>query len=192
MVRIKNRYLLVHILSPDFTPSSALKTSDQALPAVVEFHRPCPDTLDSRLFAQMIREQVSLMYGDYGLGLVSGSLKIIYLSTATSTVIVKVVRDHYRLVWAALSFMTQLPDRTKGPPRACVMRVVRVSGTIKKAEEEAVRRAREAILKARGESGGDGLAALLRKAEGEDGNDSAMMGVDGFDDEDGVTESEGD
>ena len=189
MVRIKNRYLLVHILSPDLGPSSASKNSDQALPAVVEFHRPSPDTLDTRLFAQMIREQISLMYGDYGLGLVSGSLKIIYLSTATSTVIVKVARDHYRLVWAALSFITQLPDRAKGP-RACVMRVVRVSGTIKKAEEEAIRRAREAILKAQGEVGGDSLAALLGKGGVADGKDSAGMGVDGSDDEDEL-ESEG-
>jgi len=33
----------------------------------------------------------------------------------------------------------------------CVFRVVRVSGTIRKAEEEAIRRAREMILKARRE-----------------------------------------
>lgn len=35
----------------------------------------------------------------------------------------------------------------------CVFRVVRVSGTIRKAEEEAIRRARELILKARRETG---------------------------------------
>jgi ribonuclease P/MRP protein subunit POP5 len=35
--------------------------------------------------------------------------------------------------------------------KRCVFRVVRVSGTIRKAEEEAIRRARELILKARRE-----------------------------------------
>lgn len=37
--------------------------------------------------------------------------------------------------------------------KKCVYRVVRVSGTMRKAEQEAVRRAREIILKARRELG---------------------------------------
>ena len=45
------------------------------------------------------------------------------------------------------------PKGKPGPPRACVLKVVRVSGTIRKAEEEAIRRARAAIMKARSESG---------------------------------------
>jgi len=69
-----------------------------------------------------------------------------YLSTATSTAIVRVSRDHYRLVWAALTFATKLP---KPIDQRCVMQVVRVSGTIKKAEEEAIRRARLSIVRAR-------------------------------------------
>ena len=35
--------------------------------------------------------------------------------------------------------------------RKCVVQVVRVSGTIRKAEEEAIRRGRQAILRAKGE-----------------------------------------
>ena len=65
--------------------------------------------------------------------------------------------------------MTQLPNTpSQKQSRACVMQVVRVSGTIKKAEEEAIRRARAAILKARreGQSGGvDGLVNLLDEEE---------------------------
>ena len=61
--------------------------------------------------------------------------------------------------------MMELPKASKqAPPRPCVMRVVRVSGTIKKAEEEAIRRARAAILRARmddGEGSTDGLSAIL-------------------------------
>lgn len=68
-----------------------------------------------------------------------------YFSQATSTAIIRVSRDHYRLVWAALTFITRLPEPVDQP---CVIQVVRVSGTIKKAEEEAIRRARISISRA--------------------------------------------
>lgn len=74
-----------------------------------------------------------------------------YLSPATSTAIVRVARAHYKLVWAALTYITQLPQPIE---RRCVVQVVRVSGTIRKAEEAAIRRARMGIANARGSSGG--------------------------------------
>jgi ribonuclease P/MRP protein subunit POP5 len=46
--------------------------------------------------------------------------------------------------------MTRVPVKNG---KNCVFRVVRVSGTIRKAEEEAIRRARDMILKARREVG---------------------------------------
>jgi ribonuclease P/MRP protein subunit POP5 len=52
--------------------------------------------------------------------------------------------------------------------KSCVFRVVRVSGTIRKAEEEAVRRARELILKARrdtGEQSGSTLDNIFGKGD---------------------------
>jgi ribonuclease P/MRP protein subunit POP5 len=48
-------------------------------------------------------------------------------------------------VWAALTFTKRLP---KPIDQSCVFQVVRVSGTIKKAEEEAIRRARSSIKSA--------------------------------------------
>ncbi len=67
--------------------------------------------------------------------------------------------------------MTHLP-RLSGQDKLqpCVMQVLRVSGTIRKAEEEVIRRARAAILKARREShDGDatGLDAILGSADKE-------------------------
>ena len=59
----------------------------------------------------------------------------------------------------------------------CVMRVVRVSGTIRKVEEEAIRRAREDIIRARkegraaefeGKEAGDLLEDLLGTGDGEE------------------------
>lgn len=55
------------------------------------------------------------------------------------------------------------------------MQVVRVSGTIKKAEEEAVRRARGAILRAKRE-GGEGVDGLLG---GFGGVEEVVVGVGG-------------
>jgi ribonuclease P/MRP protein subunit POP5 len=99
-----------------------------------------------------------------------------YLSQATSTFILRISRDHYRLVWAALSFMHKLPFKDGRP---CVYRVVRVSGTIRKVEEEAVRRAKLFILAAKEEMAGKpssgALDALLR---GKDSGRSLAMVVD--------------
>ena len=80
-----------------------------------------------------------------------------YLSPATSTFILRVSRAHYKIVWAALSFMNSVPVKNG---KSCVFKVVRVSGTIRKAEEEAIRRARELILKARREMGEQSASTL--------------------------------
>lgn len=50
------------------------------------------------------------------------------------------------MVWAALTYITHLPKPIDIP---VVMRVVRVSGTIKKAEEEVIRRAHLIIKRAK-------------------------------------------
>lgn len=90
-----------------------------------------------------------------------------YLSPATSTFIIRVSRDHYRIAWAALSFMDKVPLPNKNG-KNCIFRVVRVSGTIRKAEEEAIRRAREIILRAKrsmGDQSGAALEAILGKSD---------------------------
>lgn len=80
-----------------------------------------------------------------------------YLSNATSTFILRVSRDHFRLVWAALTFMDHVPVKNGKP---CVFSVVRVSGTIRQVEQEAIRRARALILAAEEETAGRSSAAL--------------------------------
>lgn len=158
MVRIKNRYLLVNILYPELE-KNAQKTK---VPNVVTFNQPTSGTLTPQDLLRAIRAEVTSLFGDFGSGAISGSLagnwsylkfdsyadsKIVkYLSPATSTFILRVARAHYQIVWAALSLMVVVPIKDG---KNCVYRVVRVSGTIKKAEEEAIRRARELILRAR-------------------------------------------
>jgi ribonuclease P/MRP protein subunit POP5 len=87
--------------------------------------------------------------------IISDSLPVKYLSLATSTIILKCHREHYRMLWAALTLMDHVPVKDGRP---CMFRVVRVSGTIRKAEEEAIRQARALILAAQD---GDALSAFL-------------------------------
>lgn len=76
MVRIKYRYLLVHILSPGPINSKSKSTplTDKNPPDVVQFHSPIPDDLTPQILVGAIRDQIRYLYGDYGLGLVSSGL----------------------------------------------------------------------------------------------------------------------
>ncbi|KAL8734256.1 MAG: hypothetical protein Q9181_003268 [Wetmoreana brouardii] len=193
MVRIKHRYLLVNILYPESQSKSqqlmrnAHHTS--AIPDILQFHRPTSDELTPQILAKAVRDQILFMYGDYGSGITSTGLleaydgvvlTVKYLSPATSTFILRCSRANYQVVWAALTFMTHLPVMGKserGQP--CVMQVVRVSGTIRKAEEEVIRRAKAAILKARRESldgSASGVDAILGPAQ--EGGSSTRPGKD--------------
>ena len=105
-----------------------------------------------------------------------------YFSPATSTIIIRIARPHYRLVWAALTYTTYLPPPVNEP---CVFHVIRVSGTVRKAEEEAIRRAREDMRRAKREAGGVkeidmNVGALASKA------DSGLEGARGTGREDDV------
>jgi ribonuclease P/MRP protein subunit POP5 len=212
MVRIKHRYLLVNILYPE---QEARKTkqsgsgSKDDLPYTVQFRRPGPEQLSGKLLSRLIREGVSDLFGDYGSGMVSGSLvgkkftllcqsywnhplihvTVKYCSQATSTAIIRVARAHYRMVWAALTFTTCLPLKSADLP--CVMQVVRVSGTIRKAEEEAIRRARLQIRLAQQSNGGDASAAVkeVDHAVDNEGDLTMLNGIEDFGD--GEEESDG-
>jgi ribonuclease P/MRP protein subunit POP5 len=71
--------------------------------------------------------------------------------------------------------MTQVPVKDG---RNCVFRVVRVSGTVRKAEEEAIRRARELILKTRREIGEKSDSTLDDIFGGPEGNTEAEITED--------------
>lgn len=55
------------------------------------------------------------------------------------------------MLWSALTFMDHIPT-ARGEGKPCIFRVVRVSGTIRKAEEEAIRQARRLIIAAKEEA----------------------------------------
>lgn len=158
MVRYKARYLLFNILYPTSAASpDAQKHIDQLVPS--------DPAISSSELATLLREELARQFGDWGSGLagnLSGSLalrpytphlltsKIVkYFSPATSTGIVRVGREQYRLVWAAMTYVKEI----RGRP--CVLRVVHASGTIKKAELVAVGRAGKDIERVLEEDGLD-------------------------------------
>jgi ribonuclease P/MRP protein subunit POP5 len=183
MVRLKDRYLLVNIIYSDVPPGQA----KGSVPDLLLYNQPTTSELRPQLLLKGIRSEVAALFGDCGSGAVDRSLQgnqpntslihshfymklttiaaVKYLSPATSTFILRVSRAHYRLVWAAVAFMNRVPVRDGRP---CVFRVVRVSGTVRKVEEEAVRRAKLLVLAAKDEMAGrsssssDALGALLR------------------------------
>jgi ribonuclease P/MRP protein subunit POP5 len=175
MVRVKNRYLVVNFLYPE--PTAKSKTQ---LPDLVQIHSPTPDALKQGVILRMIRDGVEDLFGEYGSGMVASGLKGIshypspllnlsdsfltritvnYYSPSTSTAIIRCPRDHYEMVWAALTYITHLPKPVDLP---VVIRVVRVSGTIKKAEEEVIRRSQLIVKRARACDGSGELPMLQR------------------------------
>lgn len=70
MVRVKFRYLVVNFLYPE--PSSKSRT---ALPDLVQIHSPTPDSFNAGALVRLVRDAVEDLYGDYGSGMVSSSLK---------------------------------------------------------------------------------------------------------------------
>lgn len=131
-----------------------------------------------------------------------GCDKVKYLSPATSTAIIRCPRAAYRFVWAALTYLNAIPAPTSSAAAAAtkksemtmrnaVFRVVRVSGTMRKAEEEAIRRARREIGRTKRENvnnvgvleglfgGKDGVGVAVSRV----GDDEAVFGMDIDDDE---------
>ncbi|KAK2059899.1 Rpp14/Pop5 family protein, partial [Colletotrichum caudatum] len=188
MVRIKERYVLVNILYP---PGDS-KSRASNVPDFVFMHQPTTGSLTPQSLLKAIRAEVAILFGDYGSGAIEGNLQAVkYLSPATSTFILKVKRAHYRLVWAALTFMKCVPLKT-GEGKPCTFKVVRVSGTIRKAEEEAVRQARQLVLAAKDSAAAATSGALPMftepKAQVED---TIMFDTSDVSDEDGMGEEDG-
>lgn len=74
MVRLKHRYLLINILYP--LPTTTLLTSStEQVPDLIEFHAPTPTKLRDFDLRQLIIDGVSELFGDYGVGKISGSIK---------------------------------------------------------------------------------------------------------------------
>lgn len=77
MVRIKHRYLLLNILYPDdkLARSNPGAPSGDNVPYTVQFRQPSPSNLDGKILTRVIRDGVATFFGDYGSGMIAGSLQ---------------------------------------------------------------------------------------------------------------------
>ncbi|KAK9457611.1 ribonuclease P/MRP protein subunit [Dipodascopsis uninucleata] len=104
--------------------------------------QPSPDLVDMNAVNTAIRDSINRNFGDLGAGLVRSSLNLRYYSKATSMGIVRVSRDHFRLVWAALTFINEIADQK------VVVTVEHVSGTMRKCQKAAMAKDRSLIGRA--------------------------------------------
>ncbi|KAF3912304.1 hypothetical protein AA313_de0204654 [Arthrobotrys entomopaga] len=155
MVRVKQRYLLFSILYP------SVPNGGPAIPQSMAFNQPSPSNLTRTSLAAIIRNSISYNFGDWGMGQ-AGRFVVKYFSPATSTGILSITRENYKILWAALTYIREL----YGQP--AVFKIVRVSGTIRKAELEAVKLAEETIRRVKREQksmtanqSGRGVAAVF-------------------------------
>jgi ribonuclease P/MRP protein subunit POP5 len=132
MVRLKARYILFDIL----TPSSSQLVNYTLKASLLGLHTTTPN-VNLRAIADLVRKQIQLYFGDYGTGVTGMSLMVKYFSPKTSRGIIRCSRDHYKLVCAALTMIQKVNGKD------VIVRIVRVSGTIKKCEQAAIERNRE-------------------------------------------------
>jgi ribonuclease P/MRP protein subunit POP5 len=102
------------------------------------------------------------------------------MSHATSTFILRVPRQNYRLVWAALTALDHVAGDNK-TQISCIFRVLRVSGTIRQSEEEAIRQAKQRVLQAQAYAAEIGGGVLSQIASQKDATDDMMDIVDASD-----------
>jgi len=196
MVRLKSRYLLVQILYPSQQPPTSTSTSSTqpatatATATLLTFHAPTPDTITPHHLLHTLRTTIHSLFGDAGAGAVAaGGLSIKYWSNATSMFVVRCGRGCEGVVGGGLCFVRTVGGGggrggrgvAEGEERECVMRVVRVSGTVRKCVEEAVGRDRDLCGRVRGEEG----RGLVGGRGGGDGSGSGG-GESGEDESDGV------
>lgn len=178
MVRLKSRYILFELLYPESltlppkkAPSAKPSAAGAADPTTIQLRQPSPPTLDARRLVSLIRDTISANFGDYGAGVAGSTLIVKYLSRTTSTAIIRVSRDHFRLAWAALSYITHIGSTN------VIVRVMRVSGTIKKCEQEAIRRNKVLMADVEREGkeavGGDGSLSRFLNSGDQDVDDES-------------------
>ncbi|CCD26327.1 RNA-binding protein POP5 NDAI_0H01530 [Naumovozyma dairenensis CBS 421] len=131
MVRLKSRYILFEVLSPRQEQPS----SDSINDIFLNHHRATSKQGTIKVLLQEIRRSLQLNFGDYGSGRVNSMLQIKYFSNATSTGIIRCLREDCELLIASLFFITKL-----GPIEGILLNPIKVSGTIKKIEQHAIAR----------------------------------------------------
>ena len=111
MVKFKSRYLLIEL---KFENEKQIKN------------------IETTRLIQIIKKNVQICFGDLGLGKINKNLQVKYVNNYTNLVIIRVGRDHLKLLWTVLSLINTFDDN-----ETVKMHILKVSGTIKKCEQNA-------------------------------------------------------
>ncbi|GMM36162.1 RNA-binding protein [Saccharomycopsis crataegensis] len=126
MVRVKNRYITFKILyppSPKDTPYN-----DEPIPQL-EILKSSSPSINQKSLAAIFRDHLQVNFGEFAQGTIAPVLSVRYFSNRTSTGIVKVGRDDVEMVCFAMMCIQKLYGQE------VVVSIVRISGTIKKAQD---------------------------------------------------------
>ncbi|GAA5885420.1 hypothetical protein JCM16303_005191 [Sporobolomyces ruberrimus] len=142
MVRYKHRYIsceLLFIDSLDHLPSLNGNTTGGR--GGENGESTLPPGVNEAAIIRLLRDSLAVNFGDVGAGEVGGTFAVKYLSPSTSTMILRVSREHFRTLWASLTLLRKIGGKE------VVTRVTHVSGTIRKIQHCAIALDREQILK---------------------------------------------
>ncbi|GBC04741.1 hypothetical protein RclHR1_05840002 [Rhizophagus clarus] len=131
MVRLKNRWLLFEVI---FEDNSHLHSSSSFSSSRKQ------EALSTRDVYSAIKDSVQINFGDYGVGCIAASISVKYFSPFTNIGVLRISRDHYHIVWGAMTFITQIKTRR------CLIRVLHLGGTIKQCQLSAINYDRDQIL----------------------------------------------
>ncbi|AET39848.1 RNA-binding protein POP5 Ecym_5058 [Eremothecium cymbalariae DBVPG len=144
MVRLKSRYILFEILYPPIHSNNKYEnlgftSVDDVL---LHYHQMSSPTITYKSISQELRRVLQVNFGGYGVARATNILQVKYFSNKTSTGILRCSREDYELVIIALTFMTKL-----GNVENIIVNPVKISGTIKKIEQFAIRRNKQLAFK---------------------------------------------
>lgn len=137
MVRLKSRYILFEILYPPSGTrlNNELPNFNSLHDIVMYHHQTSPDYITYKTILQELKKVIHTNFGDYGLGKATTLLQIKYFSNRTSTGIIRCSRDDYEFIMMAFCLMKKIHKAEE-----IIINPVKVSGTIKKLEQFAIRR----------------------------------------------------
>ncbi|OCF33246.1 ribonuclease P/MRP protein subunit POP5 [Kwoniella heveanensis BCC8398] len=97
-----------------------------------------------------VRAVTTEVFGDEGWGRIASSFRVLYHSPLTTLTFLRIARNHYRLLWSALTFLTTLPSSSPKSQSyqlsfnntnaniAVIPRVIAVSGTIRRLQNRGI------------------------------------------------------
>lgn len=113
MVKFKSRYILMEILQGN-------SNTDKLHHSI---------RIKTEVLADRIQKDTSLLYGDLGLGQLRTNFQVKYLNEITNLIIIRISRDFFKNIHTLLCLMTKIDQKE------IRIRIIHISGTIKKIEE---------------------------------------------------------